>query len=96
ESVALPLFPNRWMIVGPYSWTGTGWHGLAENAATHIVRAISLADARSATRMEVQPAALQRFTALMLRQGRHLKYYFTELNKGVHSYWVNSAGEIPI
>ncbi|GAB17233.1 putative flavin-containing monooxygenase [Gordonia effusa NBRC 100432] len=96
ESVAVPEFPNRWVIVGPYSWTGTGWHGLAENAVTHIVRAISLADARGATRMEVRPTALKRFTDLMLRQGRHLKFYFTELNHGIHSYWVNSAGDIPI
>jgi cation diffusion facilitator CzcD-associated flavoprotein CzcO len=96
ESVAVPGFPNRWIIVGPYSWTATGWHGLAENAVTHIVRAIGLADSRRATRMEADQAALRRFSNLMHRQGRHLKYYFTQLNHGVHSYWVNSAGEIPI
>ncbi|NMN95532.1 flavin-containing monooxygenase [Antrihabitans stalactiti] len=97
ESVAVPGFPNRWIIVGPYSWTGNGgWHGLVENAVTHVVRAIRLAGDRGATRTEVRPAALDRFHARMLHRGRNLKYYFTELNAGVHSYWVNADNEIPI
>ncbi|MFV8310964.1 flavin-containing monooxygenase [Mycobacteroides chelonae] len=96
ESVAVPGFPNRWIIVGPYSWTGTGWHGLAENAVRHAVRAIGLARQRGADRMEVRRDALRRFMNLMWRNGENLRYYFTELNRGVHSYFVNSAGEIPI
>lgn len=96
ESVAVPGFPNRWIIVGPYSWTGTGWHSLAENAVVHAVRAIGLARAQDAVRMEVTSAALSAFMELMRHNGRHLRYYFTELNKGVNSYWVNKAGEIPI
>lgn len=96
ESVAVPGFPNRWIIVGPYSWTGTGWHGLAENAVHHAVRAIVLARQRGADRMEVRAEALRRFMRLMWRNGANLRYYFTELNRGVHSYFVNSAGEIPI
>lgn len=97
ESVAVPGFPNRWIIVGPYSWTGNGgWHGLVENAVTHVVRAIRLAEDRGATRMEVRPAALDRFHTAMLHRGRNLKYYFTELNAGVHSYWVNADNDIPI
>lgn len=96
ESVAVPGFPNRWIIVGPCSWTGTGWHGLAENAVRHAVRAIDLARQRGAARMEVRREVLQRFMDLMWRNGANLRYYFTELNRGVHSYFVNSAGEIPI
>ncbi len=96
EGVAVPGFPNRWTVVGPYSWTGTGWHALVENAVTHAIRAIGLARGHGATRTEVRRAALDRFHETMLRRGRHLKYYFTELNAGVHSYWVNADNDIPI
>lgn len=97
ESVSITGFPNRWIIVGPYSWTGNGgWHGLADTAVTHIVRAISLADERQATRMEVRQEALDRFHQSMLRNGRNLKYYFTELNRGVRSYWKNADDDVPL
>ncbi|SKL95409.1 Probable monooxygenase [Mycobacteroides abscessus subsp. bolletii] len=97
ESVSITGFPNRWIIVGPYSWTGNGgWHGLADTAVTHIVRAISLAGERGASRMEVRQEALDRFHQLMLRNGRNLKYYFTELNQGVRSYWKNADDDVPL
>ncbi|OHT88559.1 flavin-containing monooxygenase [Mycobacteroides saopaulense] len=97
ESVSITGFPNRWIIVGPYSWTGNGgWHGLADTAVTHIVRAISLAGERRATRMEVRQEALDRFHQLMLRNGRNLKYYFTELNHNVRSYWKNADDDVPL
>lgn len=97
ESVSITGFPNRWIIVGPYSWTGNGgWHGLADTAVTHIVRAISLARERHATRMEVRQEALDRFHQSMLRNGRNLKYYFTELNRGVRSYWKNADDDVPL
>lgn len=96
DSTAVPGFPNRWIVVGPYSWTGTGWHELVEVAVDHAVRAISIARRRSAGDMEVTPAAEERFHRRMLRRGRNLKYYFTELNRGVNSYWVNSDNDIPI
>ena len=49
ESVAIPRLPNRWMLVGPYSWTGTGWHCFVEMTADHAVRAITEAGKRGAT-----------------------------------------------
>lgn len=41
ESVSLPSLPNRWTLVGPYSWSGSGWHAFVEMTADHAVRAIS-------------------------------------------------------
>ncbi len=97
ESVAITGFPNRWIIVGPYSWTGNGgWHGLVETATTHIVRALGLAEQRSATRVEVRAQAFERFKQVMLSNGKNLRYYFTELNQDVRSYWKNSDGDIPL
>ena len=93
ESVALPGLPNRWTLVGPYSWTGTGWHLLVEISAGHAIRAITEARRRQATRAEVTQQAHHRYHAEVLRRGQLIQYYFTELNKGVRTYYVNSHGE---
>lgn len=46
ESVSLPGLPNRFMIFGPYGWTGGTWHVLVETASRHIVRVIEEAPRR--------------------------------------------------
>ncbi len=95
ESVSLPGLPNRWTIVGPYSWTGTGWHALVELAAAHAVRAIVAARERGATTVEVRPQAHAAYHRDVVRRGRNLAYYFGELNAGVRTYYVNSQGDVP-
>lgn len=93
ESVAVPGLPNRWMLAGPYSWTGTGWHLLVEVSSAHAVRAIGEARKRGATSIEVKPEAHQAYHAEVLRRRGVIQYYFTEQNKGVRTYYVNSQGE---
>lgn len=95
ESVAVPGLPNRWMLVGPYSWTGSGWHALVELNARHIARAITAARARGATSVEVRREALDAYHADVRRRGRLIDWYYTELHAGVRSYYVNSQGDVP-
>jgi cation diffusion facilitator CzcD-associated flavoprotein CzcO len=95
ESVAVPGLPNRWTLVGPYSWTGTGWHALVEINAQHISRAITAARRRRAHRVEVRPEAHQAFHAEVRRRGRLINWYFTTLNAGVRTYYRNSQGDVP-
>lgn len=95
ESVALPGLPNRWTLVGPYSWTGTGWHALVELNARHAVRAIRAARERGAATVEVRPEALESYHAQVKRRGRNIDWYFTQLNAGVRTYYVNSQGDVP-
>lgn len=95
ESVALPGLPNRWMIVGPYSWTGTGWHALVEMNARHVARAIGAAHDRDAAVAEVRPQAHAAYHAEIRRRGANIDWYFNELNAGVRSYYVNSQGDVP-
>lgn len=92
ESVAVPGLPNRWLLVGPYSWTGTGWHAFVETTADHAIRAISQARKQGATRMEVRPEAHEAYHAKVPKRARPIQYYFTELNEGVRTYYLNSQG----
>lgn len=95
ESVALPRLPNRWMIVGPYSWTGTGWHALVEITAKHAARAIIEARARAATLVEVRQEVHDAYHAQVRRRGRNIQHYFTVQNRGLRTYYVNSQGDMP-
>ncbi|OBJ69486.1 NAD(P)/FAD-dependent oxidoreductase [Mycobacterium sp. 1274756.6] len=93
ESVAVHGLPNRWILVGPYSWTGTGWHFMVESSAAHAVRAIGEARRRGAGYVEITEAAQRAYHAKILRQGRNIQYYFGVRNKGVRTYYVNSQGD---
>jgi len=95
ESVAVHGLPNRWMLVGPYSWTGTGWHFMVESSAQHAIRAISEARRRGAGLVEVTPEAQRAYHAKITRQGRNIQHYFSVRNKGLRTYYVNSQGDMP-
>lgn len=95
ESVSVPGLPNRWMLVGPYSWIGTGWHALVEIGANHAVNVIAEAIRRDTNAVEVSPQAHQRYHAMIKRQGANIAYYFNVVNKGLRTYYVNSQGDMP-
>lgn len=95
ESVAVHGLPNRWILVGPYSWTGTGWHFMVESSAQHAVRAICEARLRGCDVVEVTAEAQQRYHAKIQHQGRNIQHYFQVRNKGLRTYYVNSQGDMP-
>ncbi len=95
ESVALPGLPNRWMLVGPYSWTGSGWHALVELNARHVARAITATRERGADVAEVSTEAHDTYHARIRKRGATLRWYFTELHAGTRTYYVNSQGDVP-
>jgi cation diffusion facilitator CzcD-associated flavoprotein CzcO len=95
QSVALPKLPNRWMLVGPYSWIGTGWHLLVEISAGHAVNVICEALRTGTSAAEVTQAAHDAYHRKILKQGRNIQYYFRTLNRGLRTYYVNSQGDMP-
>ncbi|GAB0104195.1 hypothetical protein JMUB6875_31690 [Nocardia sp. JMUB6875] len=94
-AVAVPRVPNRWILVGPYSWSGTGWHDLVELGATHAVRAISIARERGAATMEVRQEVHDAYHRKVHKQGEALRYYFGVQNAKVSTYYRNSQGDMP-
>ncbi|MEC3918884.1 flavin-containing monooxygenase [Nocardia sp. CDC160] len=93
ESVALPGLPNRWTLVGPYSWTGSGWHAFVEMTADHAVRAISEARRRGATFVAVRQEVHDAYHRRIYRNGAAMRYYLSELNAHVPTYYRNSQGD---
>ncbi|MUM19786.1 NAD(P)/FAD-dependent oxidoreductase [Mycobacterium sp. CBMA271] len=95
QSNTVPGLPNRFMLVGPYSWTGTSFHYILENSMRHIEAVLKLARAKRATWVEVTQEALDEFQASITRSGANLNRYFTVNCAGSNSYFVNSQGDTP-
>ncbi|VFA88468.1 4-hydroxyacetophenone monooxygenase [Gordonia paraffinivorans] len=93
HSTAVSGLPNRWILVGPYSWTGTAFHYILENATRHITAVLAEAKQRGSTRVEVTRAAQDAFHDDMIHRGRNLAHYFGVHCAGSNTYFVNSHGE---
>ncbi|WP_280385227.1 flavin-containing monooxygenase [Nocardia wallacei] len=93
QSVSLPGLPNRWMLVGPYSWTGSGWHAFVEMTADHAVRAIKEATRRGATAVEIRREVHEAYHRRIYRRAAALRYYLADLNGHVPTYYRNSQGD---
>lgn len=93
QSVSVPGLPNRWTLVGPYSWTGSGWHAFVEMTADHAVRAIGETRRRGAGWCEVRKDAADAYHREVYRRGESLRYYLADLNGHVPTYYRNSQGD---
>ena len=93
ESVSVHGLPNRWTLVGPYSWTGSGWHAFVEMTAGHAVRAIAESRRRGAVVCEIRKEAADAYHERIYRQGESLRYYLADLNGHVPTYYRNSQGD---
>lgn len=93
ESVSVHALPNRWTLVGPYSWTGSGWHSFVEMTADHAIRAIAETRRRGATVCEIRKEAAEVYHSETLERTEGFRYYMADLNGHVPSYYRNSQGD---
>ncbi|MFJ4654149.1 flavin-containing monooxygenase [Nocardia sp. NPDC088792] len=94
-STSVAGIPNRFIMIGPYSWTGTAFHYFVENSMRHIAAVIDETRRRGARSVEVRAEAQEEFHRNMLRSGRNLAYYLETRCEGSNSYFVNSQGKSP-
>ncbi|PHH91449.1 hypothetical protein CDD83_405 [Cordyceps sp. RAO-2017] len=95
ESVSVPGLPNRWTVIGPYSWTGISWHTMVEISTRHIVNVLLEARCRGAKSVEVSEAAHRAYHDKIRRLATNMTFYFTYINKGLRTYYLNSQGQVP-
>ncbi|MGX1804209.1 flavin-containing monooxygenase [Nocardia sp. NPDC055321] len=93
QSVSVPGLPNRWTLVGPYSWSGTSWHAFVETTADHAIRAIAETRRRGADVCEVRADAAERYHREVHARAEGVRYYLCELNGHVPTYYRNSQGD---
>lgn len=95
EGVAVPGFPNFFTVFGPYGYNGSSYFALIEAQVHHIVRCLTRARSRRATRVEVTPEANDRYFATML-QRRHTQVFWRDSCAEANSYYFDRNGDVPL
>lgn len=88
-------FPNHFVMVGPYSFTGASWFSIAEAGARHAGRCIAEARRRGATRVEVTREAHDRYFADVQRRMQNM-VFFNQPCGGSNSYYFDARGDAPL
>ncbi|MGI5163663.1 flavin-containing monooxygenase [Spirillospora sp. CA-253888] len=95
EGTSVPLAPNLWMLMGPYSFTGFSWFGMIEYQSAHVLRCLTEARRRGATRVQVRQEANDRFFRDMLRRSKGTAFYNNGCG-GANSYYFAPDGDAPL
>ena len=95
EGVTIPGFPNLFSVFGPYGYVGSSYFALIEAQTHHIVRCLTQARRRAATRIEVRQEANDRFFASMMRK-RHRQIFWQESCNQANSYYFDKNGDVPL
>jgi cation diffusion facilitator CzcD-associated flavoprotein CzcO len=94
HGVSVPGFPNLFTILGPYGFNGASYFHLIESQMRHIVRCLKRARSTSTTRVEISPAANERYFASMLAR-RHNQVFFRGSCATANSYYFDKHGDVP-
>ncbi|MGV0871262.1 flavin-containing monooxygenase [Mycolicibacterium sp. XJ879] len=95
EGVSAPGFPNFFTVFGPYGYVGSSYFALIEAQTHHIVRCLTHARRRHATRVEVKQEANDRYFAEMMRK-RHRQIFWQDSCKLANSYYFDVNGDVPL
>ena len=95
EGVSVPGFPNLFNVCGPYGYVGNSFFTLIETQTHHIVRCLSAASRRGATRVEVKQEANDRYFAEMMRK-RHRQVFWQDSCAMANSYYFDTHGDVPL
>ena len=95
EGVSVPGFPNMFSVFGPYGYVGSSYFALVEAQTHHIVRCLSRARSRRATRIEISEAANARYFAEMMSK-RHRQVFWQDSCRQANSYYFDKNGDVPL
>ncbi|OBK89471.1 monooxygenase [Mycolicibacter heraklionensis] len=95
EGVSIPGFPNLFSVFGPYGYVGSSYFALVEAQTHHIVRCLTSARDRGATRIEISEAANARYFDEMMSK-RHRQVFWQDSCKSANSYYFDKHGDVPL
>jgi cation diffusion facilitator CzcD-associated flavoprotein CzcO len=95
EGVSIPGFPNFFSVFGPYGYVGSSYFALIEAQTHHIVRCLTRAHRRNASRVEVTQRANDRYFAEMMRK-RHTQIFWQDSCQLANSYYFDKNGDVPL
>ncbi|RAU94228.1 flavin-containing monooxygenase [Mycolicibacter senuensis] len=95
EGVSIPGFPNLFSVFGPYGYVGSSYFALIEAQTHHLVRCLTRARRRGATRVEISEAANARYFAEMMSK-RHRQVFWQDSCQLANSYYFDKNGDVPL
>ena len=95
EGVSVPGFPNLFSVMGPYGYVGSSYFALIEAQTRHIVRCLTRARRRNATRVEVTEEANARYFAEMMRR-RPRQVFWQDSCRAANSYYFDRHGDVAL
>lgn len=95
EGVSVPGFPNFFSIIGPYGYNGSSYFALIEIQTRHILRLLTQARRRTATRVEVTREANDRYFQEMLAR-RGTQVFWQDSCAVANSYYFDKNGDVPL
>jgi cyclohexanone monooxygenase len=95
QGVSVPQFPNLFSVMGPYGYVGSSYFALIEAQTRHIVRCLTRARQRNATRVEVTEEANARYFAEVMRR-RHRQVFWQDSCRQANSYYFDKNGDVAL
>ncbi len=94
EGATVPGFPNMFLILGPYSTTGSSWFSMVEAQSTHAVRCLTEARRRRALTIEIKQEPHDAFFQDILRRQKS-SLLFNNNCATANSYYFDHHGDAP-
>lgn len=94
EGTSVPGFPNMWMVLAPYAFTGGSWFGMIDYQTTHALRVINEIRRRDATSATVSRRANDRFFDQVQRRQRNTVFFNNNCATS-NSYYFDEHGDAP-
>jgi cation diffusion facilitator CzcD-associated flavoprotein CzcO len=94
EGASVPAFPNLFMVLGPYSATGSSWFAMVEAQTTHLARCLSEARRRRAKTIEVRQQPHDAFFRDVLRRQKDSVLFSNDCS-AANSYYFDRHGDAP-
>ena len=94
EGTTVPKFPNLFIVLGPYSNTGSSWFVMVEAQTTHAVRCLDEAKRRRATTIEINQEPHDAFFRDVVRRQKN-SVLFNNNCSTANSYYFDHRGDAP-
>lgn len=94
EGTSVPGFPNFFMVLGPYSFSGSSWFAMVEAQTTHALRCILEARRKKVTSVEIKQHAHDKHFKMTLKRQQNT-VFFNNNCASANSYYFDSHGDAP-
>ncbi|WP_420040019.1 flavin-containing monooxygenase [Gordonia sp. MP11Mi] len=92
EGVCMPQLPNHFMVFGPFSWSGSSWHVMVENAMRITTRLIAETERRGASSVAVTDTANDEFFEFISDRGKATLMH-GKACANANSYYIDKHGD---